>query len=90
MAVKITEEQLQRTLTIREVRGILNKYGVPYNEFAAKEMIKKAKPHRIKLFMHKCGVYTIAFFKAVWHSIKTCRRHGKYARGGVNRGRKNV
>ena len=90
MALKITEEQLHRTLTIREIRCILNRYGVPYNEFAFKVMIVQAKPHRFKLFMRKCGVYAITFFKAVWHSIKTSGHRGKYAKGGVKRGRKDM
>jgi len=85
------DKQLQGTLTVKEVRNILNKYHVPYNEFAMRAMVKQAKQHHVKWFLHKCRVYTVAFFKALWYCI-TQKAHcvGKYAKGGVKRGRKDV
>lgn len=91
MLRRIGDEQLQGTLTVKEVRSILNKYGVPYNEFALKAMIRQSKQHRVKQFMHKCYKFAAGFIKALWLCLMyKLSRTGKYVKGGTVDGRKDM
>lgn len=90
------DEQLRGTLTVREVQDILNKYGVPFNEFVLKSMVRQAKHHPVERFVYRCWVLLKAFAKFLWKKLEAYLfGDGKYDKSKTNKevtddGRKDV
>ena len=81
-----------KTITIGEVADILNEYEVPINYRAQLAMIRRARPKlTFKYVMNRAWAYAKAFFPALIFTIKQkLNVEGKYSKGGIVDGRKDL
>jgi hypothetical protein len=87
---KNSDERLNYTLTVCQVRVILNKYQVPFNEHALNAMLRTAKKPRIKIALIKCWKCVKFVTWLLCDSIKKVVYKPKYSKGGIRHGRKDM
>lgn len=81
-----------KRITIGEVADILNEFDVKFDARAQCKMIRAAKyPITFKYVMNRTLAYTKAFFPALIFTIgQKLNIKGRYSKGGVVSGRKDM
>lgn len=86
------ERVRNKQISLGEVFDILNDNNIPLNVHAQSRMIWAARyPFTIKRALRKAWAYTRAFFPALIYTInQSLNVRGKYSKGGVISGRKDM
>ena len=90
--VSARERMRSKQITLGEVFDILNEHNVAVDLHAQSKLFRVAKePRTIKNLLRKACIYTVAFFQALAYTVvQKLNIKGKYSKGGVICGRKNM